>query len=209
MRIERLCSGWRCMRHIFLAQILLVAPVLSASDLRPICELAKESILGRSSLGLAQVSNLGSIRIKCRVPPRPFPTKPGDFRNGLQVETTAYKISANGIKTLVPSEVSLIGGGFGPDPEPEWVDFYVKIPLEADQLDTEVSLYLAKLDQSMTPEQRDQFKELFQKKARESSAVRIPTSDRPIPNKVPGSGWSPRNGFRCRRTRSAVQGALL
>ena len=79
--------------------------------------------------------------------------------------TTAYEISANGGKTLVPSEVHVVGGGFGPDPEPEWVDFYVHIPLNSEELDAEVRKYLAKLEESMTPEQKGQLTEDAQKKA--------------------------------------------
>ncbi len=167
MRIEHLCPGWWCLRYIILAQVLLSASVVCASDMRPFCDVAKESTLSRSSLGLPQVSNLGDIRIRCRIPQRPFPTKPDEFRNGLRAEATAYEISANGTKTLVPSEVNLIGGGFGPDQEPEWVDFSVKIPLESDQLDAEVNGYLAKLELSMTPEQKERYKDLAGKKARE------------------------------------------
>ncbi len=111
MQIERPCPGGSCFRYIILAQMLLSASVVSASDISPSCELARESILSRSFFGLVQVSNLGNIRITCRVPPRPFPTKPGDFRKGLRAETTAYEISANGTKTLVPSEVNVTGGG--------------------------------------------------------------------------------------------------
>jgi len=168
MRIECLCPGWWCLRYILLAQILLFVSFVSASEIRPSCALAKESILGQSSSGLIQVSNLGTIRIRCRVPQRPFPTKPGEFRPGIRAETTAYEILANGTKTLAPSEVTLIGGGFRPDPELEWVDFYVKIPLESDQLDKEVRRYLAKLERAMTPEQKERFKELARKNARES-----------------------------------------
>jgi hypothetical protein len=147
------------LRYIILAQILLSASVTFASDIRPSCELAKETILSRSSSGLAQVSNLGSIRIRCRVPARPFPTKPGESRNGLRAATTAYEISANGSKKLVPSEVNYVGGGgggFGPDPEPEYVDFYVHIPLDSAEADAEARRYLAKLDAAMTPEQKKQ-----------------------------------------------------
>jgi hypothetical protein len=158
------------MRYIVPAQILLFASVTFASDIRPSCELVKESILSRSSSGLAQVSNLGDIHITCRVPARPFPTKPGESRNGLRAATTAYEISANGDKKLVPSEVHYVGGGgggFGPDPEPEWVDFYVHIPLDSEELDAEARRYLAKLEASMTPEQKAQFTEDAQKKALE------------------------------------------
>jgi len=147
------------MRYIGLAQILLFASVTFASDIRPSCELAKESILSRSSSGLAQVSNLGSIRIRCRIPARPFPTKPGESRNGLTAATTAYEISADGSKKLVPSEVHVFGSGgdgFGPDPEPEYVDFYLHIPLDSAEADAEARRYLVKIEASMTPEQKRQ-----------------------------------------------------
>ena len=159
------------MRYVVLAQILLSASVTFANDIRPSCELAKESILSRSASGLAQVSNLGSIRITCRVPARPFPTKPGESRNGLRAATTAYEISAIRSKMLVPSEVHYVGGGgdgFGPNPEPEWVKFDVLIPLDSKELDAEARRYLAKLEASMTPEQKVQFTQLPQNKALEN-----------------------------------------
>ena len=159
------------MQYIVLAQILLSASVTFASDIRPSCELAKESILSRTSSALAQVSNLGSIRITCRVPARPFPTKPGESRNGLRAETSAYELSANGSKKLIPSEVQVVGvgnGGFGPDPKPEWVDFYVHIPLASAELDAEARRYLAKLEESMTPEQKGQLTEDARKKGLEN-----------------------------------------
>jgi hypothetical protein len=146
-----------------LSPILLFASVAFATDTHPSCELAKESIVSRSSSGLAQVSNLGDIRITCRVPARPFPTTPGgEVRYGLRAATTAYEISADGSKKLVPSEVHIIGGGgggFGPDPGPEYVDFYVHIPLDSEELDAEARRYLAKLEDSMTPEQKAQLPE--------------------------------------------------
>jgi hypothetical protein len=159
------------LRYIVLAQILLSASVTFASDIRPSCELAKESILSRTSSELAQVSNLGSIRITCHVPARPFPTKPGESRNGLRAETSAYELSANGSKKLIPSEVQVVGGGgggFGPDPKPEWVDFYVHIPLDSAELDAEARRYLAKLEESMIPEQKRQLTEDARKKGLEN-----------------------------------------
>jgi hypothetical protein len=114
---------------------------------------------------------LGSIHITCRIPPRPFPTKPGESRNGLTAATTAYEISANGSKKLVPSEVHVFGGGGdgpGPNPEPEYVDFYVHIPLDSAEADAEARRYLAKLEASVTPEQKAQFTEKAQKKALEN-----------------------------------------
>jgi len=149
------------LRYITLAQVLLFASVAFASDLRPSCELVKKSILSVSPSGLAQVSNVGDIHITCRIPARPFPTKPGETRNGLRAATTAYEITANGTKKLVPSEVHIVGGGgdgFGPNPEPEWVDFYVHIPLDSEELDAEARRYLAKIEQTMTPEQKSQLK---------------------------------------------------
>jgi len=149
------------LRYITLAQILLFASVAFASDLRPSCELAKKSILSVSPSGLAQVSNVGDIHITCRIPARPFPTKSGETRYGLGAATTAYEITANGTKKLVPSEVHVVGGGgdgFGPNPEPEWVDFYVHIPLDSEELDVEARRYLAKVEQSMTPQQKSQLK---------------------------------------------------
>lgn len=154
-----------------LSPILLFAFVAFATDTRPSCEMAKESIVSRSSSGLAQVSNLGGIHITCHVPARPFPTKPGETRYGLQAATTAYEISADGSKKLVPSEVHIVGGGgggFGPKPEPEWVDFDVLIPLDSKELDAEARRYLAKLEESMTPEQKAQFTAYPQEKALEN-----------------------------------------
>jgi len=148
------------MQSMILAQILFSASVAFASDIRPSCELAKESILSRSSSGLAQVSNVGDIGIRCRVPARPFPPKPGESRSGLKVATTAYEISADGSRKLVPSEVIIHGGGgggFRPDRVPEWVDFYVYIRLDSKEIDAEARRYLAKLEGSMTQEQKAQF----------------------------------------------------
>jgi|SRR5580700_10083604 hypothetical protein len=52
---------------------------------------------------------------------------------------------------LVLSEVLRSGGGggaFGPHPEPEWVDFYVHIPLESAERDAEARRFLAKIEKS-------------------------------------------------------------
>ena len=159
------------MRSLVLSPILLFASVAFATDIRPSCELAKESIVSRSSSGLARVSNLGGISITCRVPARPFPTKPGEGRDGLKAATSAYEISTDGSKKLVSSEVHVVAGGgdgFGPNPEPEWVEFDVLIPLDSKGLDAEAHRYLAKLQESMTPEQKAQFKAYPQEKAVEN-----------------------------------------
>jgi hypothetical protein len=130
-----------------------------AGDKPASCELASESIVSRSSSGLAQVSNLGTIEITCRVPARPFPTKPGEGRNGLTAATAAYKISSDNSKELVPSEVKKFGGGSQPDPEVEWVSFYVHIQLNDAEHDAETRRYVDKLFKSMTPEQLKQIPE--------------------------------------------------
>jgi hypothetical protein len=141
------------MRIIF--ALLLLSPVAPGGDKPASCELAGQSIVSRSSSGLAQVSNLGDIQITCRVPARPFPTKPGTSRNALRAVTTAYKVSPDGSKKLVLSEVHQYGGGggFGPNPEADWVDFYVYIPLESAERDEEARTYLARLEKSMAREE--------------------------------------------------------
>jgi len=141
------------LRCKLIAQLLLLSSVAFGGDKPVSCELASKSIVSLSSSGLAQVSNLGDIEITCRVPVRPFPTKPGESRSGLRAATTAYEISLDGSRKSVFSEVHESGGGFGPDPKREWVDFYVHIPLDSAERDAEVRRYLAKLEKSMAPEQ--------------------------------------------------------
>ena len=148
------------LKYILMAQVLLLscAPAF-AGDKPASCELASESIVSRSSSGLAQVSNLGTIEITCCVPARPFPTKPGEIRNGLGAATRAYKVSPHGNRELVPSEVKQSGGGSQPDPELEWVDFYVHIQLKDAERDAEVRRYVDKLFKSMVPDQINQVPE--------------------------------------------------
>ena len=141
------------LKYMLIAQLLLFSSVAFGGDKPASCELAGKSIVSRSSSGLAQVSNLGDIQITCRVPARPFPTEPGESRNGLRAATSAYKISPDGSKELVASEVHQSGGGFEPDPELEWVDFYVHIPLESAERDAEARRFLAKVEKSMPSEQ--------------------------------------------------------
>ena len=50
----------------------------------------------------------------------------------------------DGSKELVVSEVHAEGGGF--DPQQEWIIFFVHIPLESADLDTEARRYLAHID---------------------------------------------------------------
>jgi hypothetical protein len=149
------------LKYILMAHLLILSSVAVAflEDKPAACELASESILSRSSSGLAQVSNLGTIEIKCSVAGRRFPSKPGETRLGLAAATTAYKISLDGSKELVPSEVKQSGGGFQHDPELEWVNFYVHIQLNDAERDAETQRYVDKLFKSMTPEQLKQIPE--------------------------------------------------
>jgi|SRR5271166_4346847 len=149
------------LRNALIAQLLspLFLSLMAWGAEKPAtCELESKSIVSRSASGVAQVSNLGDIEVKCSVPARPFPTKPGESRNALRATTTSYKISADGSKELVVSEVNDVGGGF--DAQREWTIFFVHIPLESADLDTEARRYLAHMDnllakeKSMTPPPR-------------------------------------------------------
>jgi hypothetical protein len=140
-------------RYIATAQLLLFVSAAFGGDRPALCELASKSLVSRSSSGLPQVSNLGDIEIRCRVPTRPFRTKPGgEGQYMARIATTAHKVSSDGGKQLVLSEVHQSGGGFEPNSEQEYVDFYLHIPLESAERDAEASRYLAKIE-SRSPAQ--------------------------------------------------------
>ena len=141
------------MKYLLMAQLLVLSSLAFGGDKPAACELESKNIVSRSSSGLAQVSNLGDIQITCRVPSRPFPTKPGEIRYMLKVATVALQISADGSTKPVPSEVHPTGGRFGGDPEKEWVIFYVHIPLDRAERDAEARRYLPKVEKSTAPEQ--------------------------------------------------------
>jgi len=136
---------------MLIAQLLFLSSVAFGGDKPASCELASKSIVSRSSSGLAQVSNLGDIQIKCRVPARPSPIKPGEIQYGPRVVTIAHKISPDGSKDLVDSETHQVGGGF--ESEMKWVNFYVHIPLQTAERDAEARRFLAKLEKSTTQKQ--------------------------------------------------------
>jgi hypothetical protein len=141
------------MKYMLILNLLVLSSLAFGGDKPAACELESKNIVSRSSSGLAQVSNLGDIQITCRVPARPFPTKPGgEGRYMLKVLTVASQISADGSKKPVLSEVHPTGGGFGGDPEKEWVIFYVHIPLEPTERDDEARRYLAKIEKAMPPQ---------------------------------------------------------
>ena len=139
------------MKYMLMAQLLVLSSLVFGGDKPVSCELESKNIVSRSSSGHAQVSNLGDIQVTCRVPARPFPTKPGEIRYGLKVATAAYQISPDGSKKREPSEENQTGGGSsGPE---EWVIFYVHIPLAPTERDDEARRYLAKLEKPMAPQQ--------------------------------------------------------
>jgi hypothetical protein len=136
------------LRCLILVQVLAVCPLAFGDDKPAFCELESKSIVSRSSSGLAQVSNVGDIEITCRGAARPFPSKPGESRKGLTAATEAYLTSSDGTATLVPSEVIVHGGGGGGfmvAEGQEWVAFYVHIPLDSAERDSEARSYLDKM----------------------------------------------------------------
>jgi hypothetical protein len=141
------------LKAILLVEILLL-PLLAFAGNKPAsCGLGKNTAVTLSPEGLPQVSNLTTI---CIVPARPFPTKPGEFQNGLQAETTVYEVLGDGSKRVVPSDVTVHGGGGGgwaSNPPPEWVDFDAFIPLDPAERDEEALKFLAFVEQGLAPEQ--------------------------------------------------------
>src|SRR6266550_4820223 len=129
-------------------QIVFLIPLVSTlvfAEVGPAsCEISDKSIVSRTSSGVAQVSNLGLIQVRCSVNARPWPSKPGDVRDGLKAAVTVYKVSVDGTRKVVPSEVKLSGGGSGD--AAEWVDFYIDIPIDAVERDAEASRFLANLE---------------------------------------------------------------
>jgi len=137
------------MKYLVL-QFLFLSTLAFASQGPASCKVSDKSVVSRSPSGIAQVSNLGLIQIRCYVAARPWPLKPGVVRYGLKAETTVHKLSADGTERLVPSEVTVSGGGsIGTT---EWIDFYINIPLEPAERDTEIRRYVANLERSVADE---------------------------------------------------------
>jgi hypothetical protein len=138
------------MRYLVLQFLLL--STLAFADYDPaLCQISDKSVVNNAPSGTAQVSNLELIQIRCHVAARPWPLKPGIGRNGLKAEVIVYKISADGTRDFVPSEVNVSGGGSSGTTE--WVDFYINIPLDPIELKAEIRRYLAKLERSVADEQ--------------------------------------------------------
>jgi hypothetical protein len=149
--------------------MLIIPSVSFAADVHASCEIARENILSRTSLGIAQVSNLGGIQITCTtLPSRPFPSKPGDFRNGLGATTVAYQIADNGTKQVVPTVVHVSGGGHNADSDSEFVNFAFIIQIDPEELDAEERRYFAKMKELMPPSQSKAITADVEKKALET-----------------------------------------
>lgn len=138
------------MKYLLLAQVLLLSQIAFGADKPALCELANQSVVGRSSAGIAQVSNMGAIQITCSVPARNFPIKAGETLNGLRAATTVYELPQNGGKKVVPSEVQVSGGGFKTDDE--YVVFYLHIPLDSAAQTAEARRYYTKFENSVQHE---------------------------------------------------------
>ena len=108
-----------------------------------ICMLEAGSIQGHSASGIPQVSNLGNIQIRCSVPARPFPSKPGESRNGLGANAIAYDVTKDSGQQAFAAKVNPTGGGSGDGRD--WVLFDILIPLRPADLDAEAHRYLTKL----------------------------------------------------------------
>ena len=144
------------MRHLALL-LLLVSTIAFADHDTASCRISEKSVVGRSASGVAQVSNLGLTQINCRVPARPRPPEPGVAQYGLRAATTVYQISADGTRSVVPSEVNVSGGGSSASDATAWVDFYINIPLDPAERDAEIIRFLDNLEKlatdDHTPEQ--------------------------------------------------------
>ena len=139
------------MNRVLLAHLLFLSVAAFGGDKTTVCELATRSIVDRSSSGLAQVSNLGDISIRCRVAAKPLPAAPGVHSTMLQPSTTAFQIAPDGRKKPIPSEVQVSGGGASADRRQVSLDFLVHILLPPDERDTEAERFLTKLEAAMNP----------------------------------------------------------
>lgn len=144
------------MRHRLMASLLFSAFLsLTAWGVeKPVkCVLDGKSIVSHSASGIPQFSNVGSIEIRCSVPARPFPSKPGESRLSLKLRVVSYKMSPNGSRETVATKVKVFGSGS--DDQQEFVDFLVHIPLEPAELDTETRRYWAKIEKDLAKMEKD------------------------------------------------------
>lgn len=143
------------MKAILLAETLLLSCFAFADNKPAWCGLTEETQRTMSPGGLPQLSNLSQMDITCSIPARPFPSKPGETRSGLQARTNVYELLDDGSKRAVASDVIVHGGGSeGWDGNPvDWVGFYAYIPLDPPQRDEEVLKFLTQIEAHLAPEQ--------------------------------------------------------
>ncbi len=126
------------------ASACMALPMMNAQTVgRPaVCKLEASSILGHSTDGIPQVSNLGDIDIQCSIPSRPFPSKPGESRNGLGARAIVHAVTKSAGEQAFAAEVNPSGGGFGDGRD--FVNFGLLIPLKPADLDAEAKRYFSK-----------------------------------------------------------------
>ena len=95
--------------------------------------------------------------------------KPGEVRNGLKAEAAVYKISADGTRNSVPSDVNV--SGTGSRGTTDWVDFYINIPLDPADRDAEIRRYLAILDRGVADDQLQKRIRQWQKNPQALAAI--------------------------------------
>jgi hypothetical protein len=103
------------------------------------CDVDPSSVISRSPSNLAQVSNLALLHARAVVSSRrPMPSS--GVLGGQRVEATVYQEAASGVRTIVPSAVTLSGGGG--DAQSEYVAFTLDIPIESEERDAAIRDYL-------------------------------------------------------------------
>lgn len=109
------------------------------------CEVQPRAIVGRSSSGIPQVSNLALLDMVARVPNRPPPAM-GRAQFGLDVNVTVYDLG--GARKVVPATVNRSGGGLQRGMEEAY--FTVDIPIDAAERDAAIGEYLSDLRRQVT-----------------------------------------------------------
>ncbi len=126
--------------------LLIVATLGGSSPVqsppRVSCSVLTPGILGRSSSGVVQVSNLLLMPLECRrFPPRPMPSS--QVQHPLTVDAAVYQMSATGPRILVPSRV--VVSGSQADTESEAVLFYLEIPIDEAERDAASRAFIAEV----------------------------------------------------------------
>jgi hypothetical protein len=131
-----------------LVHILLLTSLAAIDGHTASCTVRDTSVISHSSAGLAQVSNLALIEVECNVPARPFPTRPGESRNGLRAVATAYQVGPDDVRKEVPSETNDRGGGQNGFGAPEFVWFTITLPLDPADRMLEAQRWISKLQET-------------------------------------------------------------